>query len=173
MSIDTLSHVAIETVGRYERAAQHLARAYLGAVERAARSDRERFAAALQQGEVLLDDRVKTSLIEAQQRLSELAVQGLQTAHTAVSDANERTALQLKEAIERTGSAVNGLQTGADSRITDTLALLGLPSAQLSLSVATALADGAERLETQVAGGEQAVDAQPAARKAARRGARA
>jgi len=170
MSIDTLSNVTLETVDRYERAAQHLARAYLAAVERAARIDRERFAAALQQRELpLVDDRVKSSLIEAQQRLSEIVVQGLQAGSAAVSGANERIAQQLKQAI----GAVNGLEARADGKALDTLALLGLPSAQLSLSVATAWAEGAERIEARAAGDEQVVDAPPAPRKPARRGSRA
>lgn len=174
MSIDTLSSVSIETVGRYERAAQHLARAYLAVIERAARNDRERFAAALQERELpLVDERVKTRLIEAQQRVSEIVVQGLQAGSAALSSANERIAQQLKEAIEQARGSVGRFESSGDTHPLDTLALLGLPSAQLSLSVATALAEGAERLEARAVGDETVADAQPAPRKPAKRGARA
>ena len=73
MTTANLSTIAIDVVGQYHLAGQHLARAYQSGVQRAAGAISERFATALQSRELpLVNDAVKASLIEAQQQVAGL-----------------------------------------------------------------------------------------------------
>jgi len=69
MSTQSLSTVAIDVVGQYHLAGQHLARAYQSGVQRAAGAISERFASALQSRELpLVNNAVKASVIRSLQK---------------------------------------------------------------------------------------------------------
>src|SRR6476620_6414608 len=90
MSTPSLSTVAIDVVGQYHLAGQHLARAYQTGVQRAAGALTERFVAAVQSRELpLIDEAVKTSLIDAQRRVASIVVDSLRAGSVAVAALND------------------------------------------------------------------------------------
>jgi hypothetical protein len=147
MTTANLSTIAIDVVGQYHLAGQHLARAYQSGVQRAAGAISERFATALQSRELpLVNDAVKASLIEAQQHVAGLVAEGLRASSAAVATFNDRVAEGVKTGIERMAGTAARVDAALERDDTRTLSVLALPSAQLSLSVANAVADGAKRL---------------------------
>lgn len=157
----SLSSIAIEIVERYQQAAQHLVNAWQAGVERTARSECERFATAVRQNTPLLDDAVRSGLIDARQRASSILVDGVRSGSKALATASERDARTAREGIERIADTVERVDNAFGGKTARTLALLGLPSAQVSLAIANAVAEGAQRLEAGVTG-EEGV-AQPSA----------
>ena len=171
MTTATLSTIAIDVVGQYHLAGQHLARAYQSGVQRAAGALTERFATALQSRDLpLVNDAVKASLIEAQQHVANLVAEGLRASSVAVATVNDRIAEGVKSSIERMAGTAARVDAALERDDTRTLNVLALPSAQLSLSVASAVADGAKRLgESVLAAEESVIDVPAAAPKAAKR----
>ena len=170
MTTANLSTIAIDVVGQYHLAGQHLARAYQSGVQRAAGAISERFATALQSRELpLVNDAVKASLIEAQQHVAGLVAEGLRASSVAVATFNDRIAEGVKSGIERMAGTAARVDAALDRDDTRTLSVLALPSAQLSLSVANAVADGAKRLGDSLLAAEESVIDVPAAPKAAKR----
>jgi len=170
MSTASLSTIAIDVVGQYHLAGQHLARAYQAGVQRAAGALNERFATALQSRELpLVNDSVKASLIEAQQHVAGLVAEGLRTSSAAVATFNDRIAEGVKGGIERLAGTATRVDAALERDDTRTLNVLALPSAQLSLSVANAVADGAKRIGERLLAVEDNVIDVPAAPKAAKR----
>ena len=172
MSTLTLSTVAIDIVGQYHLAGQHLARAYQTGVQRAAGALTERFATALQSRELpLINDSVKTSLIVAQKHVTELVAEGLRNSSATVATLNDRIADGVKVGIERMAGTAARVDAALERDDARTLNVLALPSAQLSLSVASAVAEGAKRLGERLIGDESVVEA-PVAAKPVRRATR-
>ena len=170
MSTLTLSTVAIDIVGQYHLAGQHLARAYQTGVQRAAGALTERFATALQSRELpLVNDSVKTSLIVAQKHITDLVAEGLRNSSAAVSTLNDRIADGVKVGIERMAGTAARVDAALERDDARTLNVLALPSAQLSLSVANAVADGAKRIGERLLTVEDNVVDVPVAPKAAKR----
>jgi hypothetical protein len=169
MSTATLSTIAIDVVGQYHLAGQHLARAYQTGVQRAAGALSERFATALQSRELpLVNDAVKASLIEAQQHVAGVVAESLRASSAAIATMNDRIAEGVKSGIERMAGTAARVDAALERDDGRTLNVLALPSAQLSLSVASAVADGAKRLgESMLAAEENVIDV-PAAPKAAK-----
>ena len=173
MSTLTLSTVAIDIVGQYHLAGQHLARAYQTGVQRAAVALTERFATALQSRELpLVNDSVKTSLIVAQKHVTDLVAEGLRSSSAAVATFNDRVAEGVKSGIERIAGTAARVDAALEREDGRTLNVLALPSAQLSLSVASAVADGAKRLGKSLLAAEDKVIDVPTVPKAAKRTAR-
>ena len=173
MSTLSLSTVAIDIVGQYHLAGQHLARAYQTGVQRAAGALTERFATALQSRELpLVNDSVKSSLIVAQKHVTDLVAEGLRSSSAAVATFNDRVAEGVKSGIERIAGTAARVDAALEREDGRTLNVLALPSAQLSLSVASAVADGAKRLGESLLAVEDNVIDVPAAPKAAKRTAR-
>jgi hypothetical protein len=172
MSTQSLSTVAIDVVGQYHLAGQHLARAYQTGVKRAADAMTERFATALQSRDLpLLDEAVKTSLIAAQRHVAGIVVDSLQASSAAVAAINDKVAEGVKGGIERMAGTAARVDAALDRKDTGTVNVLGLPSAQLSLSVASAVAEGAKRLGERLIGDETVVET-PVAAKPVRRATR-
>jgi hypothetical protein len=171
MSTQTLSSVAIEIVGQYHQAGQYLARAYDRGVQRAADAISERYAEFVNARELpLVDDGVRSSLIEAQQRVSGIVVGALRAGNERMAAVNNRIAEGVKGGIGALAGRAQRIGAAYNSEAADTLALLGVPSAQLSLSVAKAIADGAKRIgDTAGDAIVEAVEAKPATKRAARR----
>jgi hypothetical protein len=169
MSTPSLSAVAIDVVGQYHLAGQHLARAYQAGVQRAAAALNERFAAALQSRDVpLVNDAVKDSLIQAQKRVAGLVAEGLRAGSAAVSTLNDRVADGVKASIERVAATAARVDAVLARDSAGTVTALALPSAQLSLSVASAVAERAKRLGERVAAEGDVVEL-PVAPKRTRR----
>ena len=172
MSTPSLSTVAIDVVGQYHLAGQHLARAYQTGVQRAADALTERFVAAVQSRELpLIDEAVKTSLIDAQRRVASIVVDSLRAGSVAVAALNDKVADGVKGGIERLAGTAARVDAALERQDTGTINVLGRPSAQLSLAVASAVAEGAKRLGDRIVGDEAVVEA-PVAAKPVRRAAR-
>jgi hypothetical protein len=173
MSTPSLSTVAIDVVGQYHLAGQHLARAYQTGVKRAADAMSERFAAALQSRELpLIDETVKSSLIDAQRHVAGIIADGLRAGSVAIASINDKVADSVKGSIERMAGTAARVDAALDRKDTGTINVLGMPSAQLSLSVANAVAEGAKRLGDRLVGDEAVVVEAPVVAKPVRRAAR-
>lgn len=171
MSTQTLTTIALDTATRYSEAGDFLGRAYRAGVARAAKAIDERFAAAVRsdRGLPLVDDSVKQSLIDAQKHVSGAIAGGLIAGSERLCELRERIAESVKSGIERLGA---GVDTTPAKNLAESWATITLPSAQFSLAVANAVADGAKRLDER-ATGEAVEDAvvveQAPARKRAKR----
>src|SRR5262245_19694722 len=155
MSTQTLSSVAIDVVDQYHLAGKHLADAYQAGVQRALDAAGDRFAAAVQARS--MPEAVKSSLIDAQQRVAGIVVGGLRLGSNAVSAINDRVADGVKGGIGRIAETVSRIDTVFDTNASDSITVLNMPSAQLSLAVASAVAARAKSIGERVGVQEQAV----------------
>jgi hypothetical protein len=178
MTTQTLSSIAVDVVGHYHQAGQSLVRAYQAGVEQAERAYSERFVSTLNGRELpLVNEAVKSSLIEVQRHVATALVRGLRAGSDRVAEINDRLAERARTDIGRLADAVARAESAFEIKGSETLAIYGLPSAQFSLAVASAVSEGARRLGARVAATDveeavEVVDAQPVKRatKRARRG---
>jgi hypothetical protein len=171
VSTQALTSVAIDVVGQYHQAGQHLLQAYEAGVQRVASAVNERFAAGVQRGVLpLINDATRSSLISAQQRVAGFVVDQLRSGNQLVATINDRLADGAKRGIERLSAGSARIDAAIGATPVDTLSTLNLPAAKLSLSVASAVAAGAMRLNKRVAGANNVKHTkQPAKPKRTRR----
>lgn len=171
MTTQNLSSVTIEIIGQYHQAGRQLARAYERGLQRAADAIGGQFTKFLETRDLpLVDADVKSSVIEAQRQVSGILVGALRASNERLAAVNDRIAESAKSGIGALAGQAERVATAFNSDAVDTLAQLGMPSAQLSLAVAKVVANGANRI------GEGAddivvetVEAKPAPKRATRR----
>lgn len=147
-STPSLGTVALEIVNRHEEAAQTFTRAYQSGVERFA----ERVSSRLQAQQLpLVPEAVKSTLLSAQQQSSEAFLKGIKANTAAITTLNQNIANGLRASIERTTGAVEKFDAATKGTLGRVLNQFVLPSAQLSLSLANLLVQGAQRLEARAA----------------------
>lgn len=171
MSTQNLSSVTIEIISQYRQAGQQLARAYERGLQRTADAIGGQITNFLETRELpLVDAGVKSSVIDAQRQVSGILVGALRAGNERVEAVNERIAEGAKAGVGALAGQAERVGTAFNSNAVETLALLGLPSAQLSLALAKAVANGATRIgegaDEIVA---ESVEATPAPQRAARR----
>ena len=105
----------------------------------------------------------------AQKHVTELVAEGLRNSSATVATLNDRIADGVKVGIERMAGTAARVDAALERDDARTLNVLALPSAQLSLSVASAVADGAKRLGESLLSAEADVIDAPVAPKAAKR----
>jgi len=175
MSTQNLSAIAIDVVEQYHQAGRHLVNAYKSGVERAERAFNGRLASVVQTPALpLVDEAVQSSLIEVQRQVASVLAKGLRAGSDRVSELNDRLAERARSDIERLASAVTSAESAFETNGVDTLALYGVPSAQISLAVASAVSEGAKRLGERVGAAAEIVDAEvvtvkPRAKRVGRR----
>ncbi|MBK9656827.1 MAG: hypothetical protein IPO66_15770 [Rhodanobacteraceae bacterium] len=171
MSTQNLSSVTIEIIGQYHQAGQRLARAYERGLQRAADAIGGQLTKFLEKRELpLVDADVKSSVIEAQRQASAILVGAVRANNERVAAANDRIAETATSGVCTLAGHAERIGTAFNSNAVDTLAQLGMPSAQLSLAVAKVVANGANRIgegadDTAV----ETVDAEPTPKRAVRR----
>jgi hypothetical protein len=171
MSTQNLTTIALDVASRYSQAGDHLGRAYRAGVARAVRAIDERFEAAVRDGRALplVDDTVKQSLIEAHKHVSGAIAGGLIAGSERACELRGRIAEGVKSGIERV--AAGAADTTPAQGFAESFAAITLPSAQFSLAVANAVADGAkridERVSTETVADEAVVVDAPARKRAA------
>jgi len=147
MSTPSLSSIAIDVVDRYHQAGRHLVAAYKSGVDQAERKFNEGLAKAGDaQALPAVDESVRASLIEVQRQFASTLAKGLRAGSDRVAELNDRLAERAKSDIERLAGATSGIDAGT----AEALALFGLPTAQISLAVATAVSEGAKRIGERV-----------------------
>lgn len=171
MSTQNLSSVTIDTIGHYHQAGRQLARAYERGLQRAADAIGEQLTNFLDTRELpLVDADVKSSVIEAQRQVSAILVGAVRANNERVAAVNDRIAENAKSGVVTLAGHAERIGTAFNDDAVDTLARLGMPSAQLSLALAKAVANGVNRIgEGTDAVAVETVDAEPAPKRAARR----
>lgn len=176
MSTQTLSTVAINVVGQYNQAGKHLVRAYRLSTERAVGAVNDRFAAVVNARQLpLVNDNVKASLIVAQQQIAGLVAGGLSASANGADATIDQLARGAKGGIERIAETGTKIETVFNTSVLDTVGVLAMPAAYVSLEIGNIVAQGSKRLSERVTGGEEvvvAVPAKKAAKKRATRGTR-
>jgi len=175
MTTQTFTSVAINVVGQYNQAGKQLVRAYRVGAERAVHGVNERFASAVNARSLpLVNHAVKASLIDAQQLLSGFVATGLDLGSNGADLTIDRVARGVKGGIERISDTTAGIESALNTSALNTVGILALPMAHVSLELANKLAQGSKRLSDRVAGdGEVVSAASPkAAKKRVQRKAR-
>lgn len=175
MSTQTLSSVAIEVVGQYGQAGKLV----VGATRKRARrffdDTNTRYAEFLDRRPLpLVNDAVKASLVDAQQRIAGFHADGITAGSDGAWQAIDTLAAGLQRGVERMAAAAERVEAALDSKALSTVGTLTLPVAQLSLEIANRTLQGAESLSERWVGGddpvvEVAAPVTPPAKKGARR----
>ena len=167
MSTQTLSSVAIDVVDQYNLVGKQLVRAWRAGTERAVVATNERFASALNARPLpLVNDHVKASLIDAQQQVAGLVSFGLSLPANGADMTIDRVARRVHTGIERLSNTATRVEAAFGTAALGKVTLFALPVAQVSLSLANAVAEGSKRLTERVAGADEAVVAAPATKAA-------
>ena len=159
MSDTTLSSIALDVVGQYQQAGQHLIRAYRGGSERLVQGLRE-------QG---------TKLIGAQgpDKVAGLTIRGLDAATDIAGRAVNRMAEGAAMGIERVGGTTDKLEAKLDAAGLEMVSALQRKAATASLQIAGKVSELSQQLSVRLAGEEEAVEvAKPARKTAAKKAAR-
>ena len=176
MSAATLNNVALNVIGQYHVAGKHLAHAYRNGVERLIDATNTRYANFVENRSVpLVNNEIKSNLIQAQQLLASFMVKGVQTSAERAVQAMDAIALRAGNGVHAVSGAAAKVETAFDvsSETVAKLRTLNLPAAHIALNLAQKVAQGAKAVQARVsvdAEGEQApaVNAKPA-RRAARK----
>jgi len=158
MTTQTFTSVAINVVGQYNQAGKQLVRAYRVGTERAVRGVNERFADVVNARSLpLVNGAVKSSLIDAQQHLTGFVATGLDLGSNGADLTIDRVARGVKGGIERVSDVTAGIESALNTSALDTVAILALPVAHVSLELASQLAQGSKRLSDRVAGNDAVI----------------
>ena len=153
MSTQTLTSVAINVVGQYNQAGKQLVRAYRVGTERAVGAVSERFAAVVNARQLpLVNDNVKASLIVAEQQIAGLVANGLNAGAKGADTTIDQLARGVKGGIERIAATGSKIETVFNVSMLDTVGVLALPVAYVSLEIGNIVAQGTKRLTERVAG---------------------
>lgn len=167
MSTQTLSSVAIDVVDQYSLAGKHLVRAYRATTERAVGAVNERFASVVNTRSLpLVNDQAKARLINAHQQVTGVVSFGLDLPAKGADITIDQVARRVNVGIERVSATTARVGNVFGASALNKAGSLALPLANVSLNVATAVAEGSKRLSDRVAG--EVVVAAPA-KKAAKK----
>jgi len=158
----TLNAIAADVVGHYGNAAKSLVSAYRATSERALDASGNRYAKLVARAPFIGEDR-KSQVVAAERRVAAVVGEGVKR----IADGYER-------AIERiSGQTLKGLEAFAertdwtkDMFVVDTVRRINLPSARLSLEIASRIDEAASALSARAEGASEVV-AKPAAKKPA------
>ena len=173
MSTQTLSSVALNVVGQYNLAGKQLVRAYRAGTERAVGAVNERFAAVVNARTLpLVNDQVKSSLINAEQQIAGFVSNGLTLGANGADLTIDQLATRVNGGIERISGTTSRIETAFGTSALGTVGRFALPVAYLTLEIANVVAQGTKRLSERVAGSDDVVVAAPAKKAAKKRVAR-
>jgi hypothetical protein len=168
----TLSTVAIDVVGQYNLAGKSLVQAYRAGSERVLRSLNDGYAGVIGNPLPLVGDQVKATLADAQGQVSSAFTNGVALVSQQAEEWIDRVAEGATAGIER----IAGTELPADlpfgkvvnsQQALDTLNAINLSAAQLSLQIATQVAESSKRLSDQI-GADEGAAAKPARKRATR-----
>jgi len=174
MSNSSLSNVAFHVVDQYGVVGKILAQAYRSGVERLVDTAKSRFASALQERSVpLVNDQIKSDLINAQQVLADFMLKRANAASDRAVQAIDAINARAANGIEAVAKTVSRFETAFEISNLEAVRTLNQPAATIVTQIADKIVEGAKAIEARVAavaGTEVAVVATPA--KPARRAVR-
>lgn len=173
MSTQTLSSIATHVVGHYSEAGKLLVGTYRAGVQRLVSGANTRYAELLNSSALpLMNEAVKASLIDVQQRFAGLVEGGITSGSDRAEQAIDVLAGGVNNGIQRIAATAERIETAFDTRAITAVGMLALPAAQVSLEIANRAVEGTKRLSASVIGAEAevAATARRAARKPVRHG---
>jgi hypothetical protein len=175
MSNQSLSTVAIHVVDQYSAAGKTLNQAYRAGVERLVDTAKTRFASALQARSIpMVNDQVKSDLINAQQVIAGFMLKGVRAAYARADQAIDTINTRANSGIEAVAKTVARVESAFELGNLDAVRTLNMPAATLASQLADKAVEGAKAVEARIAvaadeiATEVAVVAKPA-RRAARK----
>ena len=153
MSDTTVSSIALDVLGQYQQAGQHLIRAYRGGSERLVQGLRAQ----------------STKLIGASgpDKVADLTIRSLGAATDIAGRAMNRLAEGAAMGIERVGGTTDLLEAKLDAAGMELVSALPRKAATASLQIAGKVSQLSQRLSVRLAGEEEAVRVAKPARKTA------
>jgi len=176
MSNQSLATAATHVVAQYSAAGKTLNKAYSAAVERLMGNAKTRFASVLEARSIpMVNDQVKSQLVNAQEVLSGFMLKGVQTAYGQADQAIDLIAKRADSAIDKVATTVARVESSFDFVKLDAVRAVNAPVASLATQIADKVAEGAKAVEARLGvvaeqAAEVAVAAKPA-RRAARKAA--
>jgi hypothetical protein len=171
MSTPTLSTVATDVVGQYNQAGKSLVQAYRLGTQRVLRTLNDGYASAISTPLPLFDDNAKAQWADAHSQVSNAVTNGVALVSQQAEELIDRVAEGATVGIERLANAElpKELPFGqvVNTQALDTLNAIQLSAAQLSLQIATQVAESAQRLSDQI-GADEGAAVKPARKRAAR-----
>ena len=170
MSNQSLATVATHVVDQYSAAGKTLNQAYRATVERVLGNAKSRLITALEARSLpLVNDQVKSDLVNAQDVLSGFMLKGVQTAYDRADQAIDAIATRANSGIQSVDSTIARVESAFKIGNLDAVRALCAPAATLASQVADKIAEGAKALEARIGsvveqGTEVAVVAKPARR---------
>jgi len=174
MSNQSLSTVATHVVAQYSAAGKTLNQAYRATAERLLGDAKTRLVSALDARAIpMVNDQVKSQIVDAQQVLAGYMLKGVQTATNQADQAIDTIAKRANSSIESAAATAARVQSSFKLEQFDAVLSLNAPIASLVSQVADKVAEGAKAVEARLASmteemAEVAVIAKPARRAAAK-----
>ena len=174
MSTQSLSSVASHVVGHYSQAGKIIVGSYRTGARRLADSVNARYATFLNSRSLpLVNEAVKASLIDVQQRISEALAGGIASGTERAEQAIDFVAGGVNGGIQRAAATAERVETAFNTTAISTVGTLTMPVAQVSLEIAKRAVAGTKRLSARVAGAEDdVIEAAPAAKPVAKKAVR-
>ena len=174
MSTPTSGAVAIETVSHYSLAGKHLVAAYRLGARRLVDQINGRYKGTVSERALpLVGDAVKASLLDAQRLWAGWIDSGIATASDRADQGLDWLAVGATKGIKRIDETRARIEAAFNTSAVQSVGKLGLPAAQMSLTIAEKISDGAKRLADRMgASDETPLVAGPAVKSRAKRRAR-
>ncbi|WP_218509998.1 hypothetical protein [Variovorax sp. dw_308] len=172
MSNQSLATAATHVVAQYSAAGKTLNHAYRATVERLLDSAKTRFVSALEARSIpMVNDQVKSQLLNAQDVLAGFMLKGVQTAYGQADQAIELIAKRANSGIEKVASTVARVESSFEIANLEVVRAVNAPIASVATQIADKVAEGAKALEARMGVVAEEVEVAVAA-KPARRAAR-
>ncbi|MEJ8849496.1 hypothetical protein [Variovorax rhizosphaerae] len=174
MTNQSITTVANHVVAQYSAAGKTLNKAYRATAVRMLDDAKARLVSALDARSIpMIDDNIKSQLVNAQQVLAGYMLKGVQTAHDQANQAIDTIAKRANSSIESMSSTVARVESSFELGNLDAVRTLNAPIVSLVSQLADKMVEGAKAVEARLATvteemTEVAVIAKPA--RAARKG---
>ncbi|MEJ8857031.1 hypothetical protein WKW79_20815 [Variovorax robiniae] len=173
MSNASLATAATHVVAQYSAAGKTLNKAYSATIERLLGDAKTRFVSALEARSLpLVNDQVKSQLVNAQEVLSGFMLKGVQTAYGQADQAIDLIAKRADSAIEKVAANVARVESSFEFVKLDAVRAINAPVASLATQIADKVAEGAKAVEARLGVVAEQVAEVAVAAKPARRAAR-
>ncbi|WP_213954590.1 hypothetical protein [Variovorax sp. dw_954] len=173
MSNPSLATVATHVVDQYSVAGKTLNQAYRATVERVLGNAKARFVTALEARSIpMVNDKVKSQLVNAQDVLAGFMLKGVQTAYDRADQAIDAIATRTNSGIQSVDSTVTRVESAFKIANLDAVRALAAPAASLASQIADKAVEGAKAVEARIGAVAEEMTEVAVAAKPARRAVR-
>ena len=166
MSNSNLNAVAIDVVEQYNQAGKSLVQAYRAGSQRVLRTFNDGYATVVTERLPMVDGEIKSRWNDAQGQFASAVTNGVEQVAAQTEQLIDRFAEGATNGIQQLSSAQPPFGAAVNAQAVEAVNSLNLQAAQLSLQVATQVAEGAKRLADQI-GATDVAEAKPARKRAA------